>query len=80
VITTSAHARDDLWSVDYPAPAVILLGSEAHGLAREDIARGSVAVRIPMDGAASSLNLGVAAGILLYEIARRRVAAKRGEP
>ena len=79
-ITTSAHARDDLWSVDYPAPAVVLFGSEAHGLSPEDIARGDVAVRIPMGGAVSSLNLGVAAGILLYEMARRRVGANRGEP
>jgi TrmH family RNA methyltransferase len=66
VITTSARAESDYRAVDYPAPRLFLLGSEGRGLTDELIAAGDISVRIPMQGKASSLNLAVAAGILLY--------------
>jgi TrmH family RNA methyltransferase len=72
VITTSAHAPHDFWSVPYPAPSLLLFGNEGRGLAPDVIASGDLAVRIPMHGGASSLNLSVAAGILLYEVLRQR--------
>lgn len=77
VVTTSARAEHDYAEADYVLPLVLLLGSEGEGLAPETIARGALQVRIDMAGAASSLNVAVAAGILLYEI-RRRGAARPG--
>ena len=53
-------------------PAVVLLGNEGAGLAPDVLAAGDVDVRIPMLGSASSLNLAVAAGIILYAAARRK--------
>jgi tRNA G18 (ribose-2'-O)-methylase SpoU len=52
-----------------------VLGSEARGLSPEALERGHLAVRIPMLGGASSLNLAVAAGVLLYEIRRKQASA-----
>lgn len=72
LITTSARAPHDHWDVAYPAPSLLLFGNEGRGLPPEVIAAGDLAVRIPMHGAASSLNLAVAAGVLLYEIRRAR--------
>lgn len=71
VVTTSAKAADDVWDHTFETPTLILLGSETTGLPRDALSRGT-AVRIPMWGSASSLNLAVAAGILLYE-ARRQI-------
>jgi TrmH family RNA methyltransferase len=72
VITTSTRAPHDYWHVTYPTPSLVLFGNEGRGLAPEVIAAGDLAVRIPMHGGASSLNLSVAAGVLLYEILRQR--------
>jgi 23S rRNA (guanosine2251-2'-O)-methyltransferase len=53
-------------------PVVIVVGSEGKGLSRLVGETCDFRVRIPMPGGAESLNAGVAAGIVLYESARRR--------
>jgi RNA methyltransferase, TrmH family len=78
VVTTSAHAEEEHWSARYPQPLALLLGNEGTGLPPEVLARGALRVRIPMAGAAHSLNLAVAAGILLYEV-RRQLAVESRE-
>jgi TrmH family RNA methyltransferase len=56
---------------DYTGPLGLLFGSEDQGLPKAllDQVKG---VRIPMGGIADSLNVSVAAGILLYEVGRQR--------
>jgi RNA methyltransferase, TrmH family len=70
LVVTSAHAETEHWKVDYPRPCVVAFGSEAEGLPAEIMEEGDIAVRIPMHGGATSLNLAVAAGVVLYEAAR----------
>ena len=53
-------------------PLVLVVGSEGKGLSRLTAETCDVLVNIPMGLHAESLNAGVAAGISLYEIARRR--------
>lgn len=53
-------------------PAVLILGSEDKGVSRELSALADNQVKIPMSGTIGSLNVSVAAGILLYEIMRQR--------
>ncbi|MET9495729.1 23S rRNA (guanosine(2251)-2'-O)-methyltransferase RlmB [Streptomyces sp. NPDC006552] len=53
-------------------PVVIVVGSEGKGLSRLVGETCDHRVRIPMPGGAESLNAGVAAGVVLYEAARRR--------
>jgi 23S rRNA (guanosine2251-2'-O)-methyltransferase len=60
----------DLSALD--GPVVIVVGSEGKGLSRLVGETCDFRVRIPMPGGAESLNAGVAAGIVLYEAARRR--------
>jgi 23S rRNA (guanosine2251-2'-O)-methyltransferase len=57
------------------APLVLVVGSEGKGLSRLVRDSCDVLVRIPMSAASESLNAGVAAGIALYEIDRRRRTA-----
>ena len=77
VVTTSAKADLDHWDAPLQLPAVLVLGSEGRGLPAEVLDAGDVAVRIPIEGSASSLNLAIAASVLLYEIQRRR---RKGAP
>ncbi|MGP3977518.1 23S rRNA (guanosine(2251)-2'-O)-methyltransferase RlmB [Streptomyces sp. 8N114] len=53
-------------------PLVVVVGSEGKGLSRLVGETCDLRVRIPMPGGAESLNAGVAAGVVLYEAARRR--------
>jgi 23S rRNA (guanosine2251-2'-O)-methyltransferase len=53
-------------------PSVLILGSEDKGISRELTGLSDSQVRIPMTGNIGSLNVSVAAGILLYEIVRQR--------
>lgn len=52
----------------YAQPALLLLGSEREGLTPEQLALCEAVVRLPMRGRATSLNLAVAAGVLLYDM------------
>jgi 23S rRNA (guanosine2251-2'-O)-methyltransferase len=56
-------------------PSVLVLGSEEKGISREIIALSDHQIRIPMTGTIGSLNVSVAAGILLYEMVRQRSAS-----
>lgn len=59
---------------DLTGPSVLILGSEDKGISRELTSLSDQMIRIPMKGSIGSLNVSVAAGILLYEIARQRSA------
>lgn len=69
-LATSASAESDLWDMPAPLPLAILVGNEGEGLGADTIARCDQRVRIPMLGTATSLNVSVAAGIILYEARR----------
>lgn len=69
VYGSSASGAVDYRGVDYRLPAVLLLGSEREGLNAAERALCETLVRLPMRGAATSLNLSVAGGILLYALA-----------
>lgn len=60
--------------VDLTGRCALLLGSEAHGLDDAVLAACDARVRVPIHGAAESLNLAVAAAVVLYEAARQRAA------
>lgn len=73
---TSAHAETDYKGVDYQSPCILLLGSERQGLTKEQANTCDYMVRLPMYGRATSLNLAVAAGILLYSMLAKLSAPK----
>jgi TrmH family RNA methyltransferase len=69
LVGTSARGTQDYRSVSLPGgPTVLLLGSEQKGLSGEQLAACDTLVSLPMRGRATSLNLAVAAGILLYAL------------
>lgn len=66
------------YDLDLCAPCAFLIGNEARGLSAEAAGRCDRWVKIPMLGQAESLNASVAAGVLLYEVVRQRIAAEKG--
>jgi RNA methyltransferase, TrmH family len=56
-----------------PKPVALILGNEEHGLAPETAAACARLVTIPGGGAVESLNVSVAAAVLLWELVARRV-------
>jgi TrmH family RNA methyltransferase len=58
--------------VDLTGPVALVLGSEADGLTSAWAGEGVTAVRLPMLGVADSLNVSIAAAVLLYEARRQR--------
>jgi TrmH family RNA methyltransferase len=71
IIGTSAHATTPCSEADLSRPCAILLGNETAGLSAEAKEACDVVVSIPMYGGAHSFNVTVAAGIVLYEVARQ---------
>lgn len=66
---TSAKGSADYKEIEaYERPLIILLGSEREGLSPEQAAVCQQIVRLPMHGRVSSLNLAVAAGVVLYAV------------
>lgn len=68
MIGTSDAALSDYRSATYAPPLLLCLGGEQHGLSTEAMEACDTVVRIPMAGRADSLNLAVAAGVMLYEV------------
>ncbi len=62
--------------VDYARPTVLVLGGEGHGMHQQVRKHCDAVVRIPMAGAISSLNVSVAAGVVLFEWRRRNPVEK----
>jgi 23S rRNA (guanosine2251-2'-O)-methyltransferase len=65
-------ADTSLWEADWDRPVAVVLGSEGEGLAPDVAAACDELVAIPLRGPAESLNVSVAAGLLLFAAARIR--------
>src|ERR1700752_1125958 len=75
VIGAAANARQVYTEWDWKLPSVIILGNEGHGLHRLVSEHCDTLVMIPVHGQLGSLNVSVAAGVLLYEARRQRMSA-----
>jgi len=71
----SDDAGAGLYAADLRGPVALVLGGEGSGLRRLTREHCDHLVAIPMAGQVTSLNVSVAAGVLLYEVRRQRSAA-----
>ena len=76
-IGTAAGAETSYTDWDWTQPCALLLGGEGEGLRRLVRERCDVLVSVPLRGQIESLNVSVAAGIVLYEAVRQRTAKGR---
>ena len=72
VVVTSPHGGRPYWDVDAGNALALVVGSERHGVTPSWLEVADELVSIPMPGPADSLNVAVAAGIVLFGAARRR--------
>ena len=71
----SDQAPQALYETDLSGPLALVLGSEGSGLRRLTAELCDFQLAIPMAGVVESLNVSVAAGVLLYEVRRQRLQA-----
>ena len=72
VVGAAAEGSSNFTEWDWTLPSAIFLGNEGSGLPRLIRERCDATVRIPVFGKLLSLNVSVAAGVLLYEVRRQR--------
>jgi 23S rRNA (guanosine2251-2'-O)-methyltransferase len=76
IISCTEKASDYYYQVDFTEPTAIIMGSEENGISNELIQKSDAKVKIPMMGKISSLNVSVAAGIILFEGVSQRMLNK----
>jgi TrmH family RNA methyltransferase len=74
VVGATGSGEVGLFDADLAPPVAIVVGNEEVGLGPETLAACTERVAIPMAPGQDSLNVGVAAGVMLYEVVRRRAA------
>jgi TrmH family RNA methyltransferase len=72
LVAATPHADQPHWEPSFLGPTAIVVGSEAAGLDRTWIEAAKTQIRIPMHGAADSLNVATSGAVILYEILRQR--------
>lgn len=75
IVGAQQAEADSMWDTDWDRPIALVMGSEGTGLTSGVANACDLFARIPMRGAADSLNVSVATGILLTEATRPRVQA-----
>ena len=79
IVAASEKARDVYTETELRLPLGLVLGAEDEGVSEEVLRRADHIVRIPQVGAIGSLNVSVAAGILIYEIVRQGAAVSNAK-
>jgi RNA methyltransferase, TrmH family len=73
LLATSSHKGVPLPEADFSGPIAVLIGGEGAGISKDVMGKIDEVVAIPHTPQVESLNAGVAASIVLYEIARRKL-------
>lgn len=72
VVAATEKGAVDYDKADYKGPVVLVMGAEDTGISTDLLALSDVRSKIPVLGEIQSLNVSVAAGILMYEIVKGR--------
>lgn len=75
VVAATEKADFNYTRGNYTGPVAIVMGAEDHGISSDVLKLCDTKVSIPMFGHIGSLNVGVAAGVMMYEVVRQRLEA-----
>lgn len=75
IVAASEKADINYTKADYTVPVAIVMGAEDTGISPEALKLCDTFVSIPQFGNISSLNVSVAAGVIMYEVVRQRLEA-----
>ncbi len=73
IVASTEKTKNNVFDVDFTVPTGIIMGSEENGVSAKLLTECDVKAKIPMTGTIASLNVSVAAGIMLYEASRQRL-------
>ena len=79
ILTTSLDAVSYHYEIDCRQSVAIVVGNEANGVSSTWMDAADALVKIPLQGKAESLNVSVAAAIVLYEALRQRIGSSLSE-
>jgi len=71
-VAVTEKAQDFYYGMDFTAPVVLIMGAEDKGISEDILKSSDKSVKIPMFGSIDSLNVSVAASIVIYEVVRQR--------
>lgn len=72
LVGSSGHTEQTLFEMDLNMPVALVMGTEGTGMRQLTAKQCDFLVRIPMKGTVESLNVSVAAGVMMYEVMRQR--------
>lgn len=72
ILGTQMKSNIAVFEEDFTAPVCIVMGGEERGISKEVVKRADALIHIPMAGSFDSLNVSVAAGMVLYEAMKQR--------
>lgn len=72
LVAATEKSDVDLFESDLSGPLAVIMGSEGDGVSEEYLKRSDLKVKIKVLGEIDSLNVSVAAGVMLYEVVRQR--------
>jgi 23S rRNA (guanosine2251-2'-O)-methyltransferase len=73
VVVASEKASENFTDVTYEGPIAIVMGAEDVGVSNENLRIADLMVKIPQFGTIGSLNVSVAASVMIYEVVRQRM-------
>lgn len=73
IVCATEKSSENYTLADYTTPVALVMGAEDVGISPEVLRRADTRSAIPMFGKIGSLNVGVAAGVMMYEVVRQRL-------
>lgn len=74
IVAATEKATENYYQIDFSIPTALLLGAEDTGVSMELLRVADKMIKIPILGEIESLNVSVAAGVLLYEAVKQRLS------
>jgi len=72
VLACTEKTDNPVFDFDFNRPIAIIVGSEENGISQDCLRTADALGKLPMQGKISSLNVSVAAGVLMYEVVRQK--------
>lgn len=73
IVAASEKAEDEMYDINFKKATAIVMGSEGSGISEPVLSLCTVGARIPMAGETGSLNVSVAAALMMFEVVRQRM-------
>lgn len=77
VVAVSEKGAVNYTTIDYTDPVALVMGAEDFGISPDVMRQADCTASIPMFGHIGSLNVSVAAGVMMYEVVRQRLNAEK---